>query len=496
MGIIEPLDDIRAGNPPTNPELLQRLTDDFIAGGFNVQELFRAICKSRVYQHSLATNQWNKDDEVNYSHALARRLPAETLYDAIHRATGTVIHLPGVPANFLATQLPDSGVQLEDGFLNLFGKPPRESACECERSTGVMLGQALNLVNGPTIAKAIAEPNNRITRLVASEKDDRKVIEEIFMSVLCRPPSEKEVASALEAIQAEKIEHEKHAAALAAYERDVLPRKQAEWEQNQAAINWVALEPASLASAGGATLTRQPDGSVLLSGGAPATDSYTFTAKTELPAITGVRIELLPDDSLPSKGPGRAPNGNLVLNELKVTAAPAADAAQAKPVGLQNAQSDFAQNGFPINLAIDGNAQGSSGWALMPKFGEPHTAIFETSQDVGHTGGTLLTFTLDQQFGGQHTIGRFRISVTAAKRPLSLQGPPAPIAAILAIASDARTPEQKAELTKHFRSMDGDLAALERLATAAANQPDAYRLLGAQDLAWALLNSPAFLFNR
>ncbi|HET6884234.1 MAG TPA: DUF1549 domain-containing protein, partial [Pirellulales bacterium] len=71
VGIIEPLDDIRAGNPPTNPELLQRLTDDFISSGFNVQELFRTICKSRVYQHSLATNEWNKDDEINYSHALA-----------------------------------------------------------------------------------------------------------------------------------------------------------------------------------------------------------------------------------------------------------------------------------------------------------------------------------------------------------------------------------------------------------------------------------------
>lgn len=495
-GIIEPLDDIRAGNPPTNPELLQRLTDDFIAGGFNVQELFRTICKSRVYQHSLSTNEWNKDDEINYSHALARRLPAETLYDAIHRATGAEIHLPGVPANFLATQLPDSGVQLEDEFLNLFGKPPRESACECERSTGVMLGQALNLVNGPTIARAIADPNNRISKFVASEKDDRKVIEEIFLSVLCRQPSEQEVASALDAIRAEKEEQEKHAAALATYERDVLPKKQAEWEQNQAAVNWVVLEPASLASIGEATLTRQPDNSVLVSGKNPGADTYQFTAQTNLPAITGVRVELLPDDSLPAKGPGRAPNGNLVLNEFKLTAAPAGDAAQAKPIGLQNAQSDFAQDGFPVTLSIDGNAQGSSGWALMPKFAEPHTAIYETAQDVGNPGGTLLTFTLDQQFGGQHTIGRFRISITGAKRPLSLQGPPAPIAAILAVASDARTPEQKTALANHFRSLDTELATLQRLAADAAKQPEAYRLLGAQDLAWALLNSPAFLFNR
>ncbi|HXT58544.1 MAG TPA: DUF1549 and DUF1553 domain-containing protein, partial [Pirellulales bacterium] len=495
-GIIEPLDDIRAGNPPTNPELLDRLTQDFISSGFDVQNLFRTICKSRVYQHSLTTNEWNHDDEINYSHAIARRLPAETLYDAVHRVTGTENRLPGVPASFLAAQLPDSEVQLADGFLNLFGKPPRESACECERSTGVMLGQALNLVNGPTIAEAISNPANNIAKLVAAEKDDRKVIEQIFLSVLCRPPSEGEVAASLEAIKAEQDEQQKHVAALAAYEREQLPAKQTEWEQNQSPAVWQPLEPTSLSSSGGATLTKQADGSVLVTGTNPMADAYTFAAKTDLAGITGVRIEALPDDSLPAKGPGRAPNGNFVLNELRLTAAPAADAAQAKPVALANAVSDFAQEGFPASLATDGNAAGSSGWAVSPKFGEPHVAAFETAQDVGAAGGTLLTITLDQQFGGQHTIGRFRISVTTSKRPLRLEGPPAPIAALLAVAPDARTAEQKAELTKHFRALDPELARLTALATESGKQPDAYRLLGAQDLAWALLNSPAFLFNR
>lgn len=496
VGIIEPLDDIRAGNPPTNPELLDRLTQEFISSGFNAQELFRTICKSRVYQHSLSTNEWNQDDEINYSHAVARRLPAETLYDAVHRATGSEIRLPGVPVSFLATQLPDSDVQLADGFLNLFGKPARESACECERSTGVMLGQALNLVNGPTIADAIANPNNAIAKLVAAEKDDRKVVEQIFLSVLCRLPTETETTAALEAVNAEREEQQKQALALAAYEKDQIPAKQTAWEQSQGLPVWQTLDPASLVSAGGATLTKQVDGSILATGNNPPTDAYTIVAKTDLAGITGVRIEVLPDESLAAKGPGRAPNGNFVLNEVRVTAGPAADAAQAKPVALQNAVFDFGQEGFPAALAIDGNAQGSSGWAVSPKFGEPHVALFETAQDAGAAGGTLLTIALDQQFGGQHTIGRFRLSVTTSKRPLRLQGPPAPIAAILAAAPDARTAEQKAELTKHYRSIDPELARLTALAAEANKQPEAYRLLGAQDLAWALLNSPAFLFNR
>ena len=185
----------------------------------------------------------------------------------------------------------------------------------------------------------------------------------------------------------------------------------------------------------------------------------------------------------------------MVLNEFKVAAAPAADANQAQPVALKNAQADFSQDSYPIAAAIDGNAEPASGWALAPKFGEPHVAVFETAQNVGLAGGTTLSITLDQQFD-QHSIGRFRISVTTSPRPLRLQAPPAPIAAILAVAPAARTPEQLAELSKHFRAQDAELARLTAIVAQDAQKPDAYRLLGAQDLAWALLNSPAFLFNR
>jgi len=201
VGIIEPVDDIRAGNPPTNPALLERLTEDFIAHGFDTQHLLRTITKSRVYQHSLSTNRWNDDDTINYSHALARRLPAETLYDTVQRATGAPIKLPGLPAGQLATQLPDSNVALPGGFLELFGRPPRESACECERSSGVVLGQALNLVNGPTVADAIANTENRITRLVANVPENTRLVEELFMAILCRPPNDDEIAAGTAAIR-------------------------------------------------------------------------------------------------------------------------------------------------------------------------------------------------------------------------------------------------------------------------------------------------------
>src|SRR5262249_45569047 len=144
VGIIEPVDDIRAGNPPTNPQLLDRLSEEFIKSNFNVQALVKTICKSRTYQHSYVTNKWNQDDDITYSQAVARRLPAEVLYDAIHRATGSVSKLPGLPPGARAAQLLDSNVPVPGAFLELFGRPPRESACECERSNQMLLGPVLN----------------------------------------------------------------------------------------------------------------------------------------------------------------------------------------------------------------------------------------------------------------------------------------------------------------------------------------------------------------
>src|SRR5262249_5629538 len=117
VGIIDPIDDIRAGNPATNPELLDFLTQEFIKTGFNVRHMHRLIGKSRTYQLALVTNKWNEDDKVNYSHALARRLPAEVLFDSVYAATGAQSKFPGVPVGTRAAALPDSGIELSSGFL-------------------------------------------------------------------------------------------------------------------------------------------------------------------------------------------------------------------------------------------------------------------------------------------------------------------------------------------------------------------------------------------
>jgi len=192
-GIIDPVDDIRASNPPVNPELLDALTADFIAHNFDASQLIKTIVASRTYQLSVIPNRWNEDDKINFSHAIPRRLSAEQLRDAVAIATGTKDTIQGLPAGMRSVYMADGLV--EDDFLKLFGRPKRESACECERTSNVSLAHALNLVNGPVINNAVDSPDSAIVKLVALEPDNKKVVRRIYLMILNRPPTEAEQAA-------------------------------------------------------------------------------------------------------------------------------------------------------------------------------------------------------------------------------------------------------------------------------------------------------------
>jgi hypothetical protein len=205
-------------------------------------------------------------------------------------------------------------------------------------------------------------------------------------------------------------------------------------------------------------------------------------------------LEVFADAGLPAKGPGRAANGNFVLNDLRLTAAAKSEPDKTKPIVLQNAQADFNQDGYGVAGAIDANP--ASGWAVAGAFGQNHLAVFEASQPIGDPGGTRLTLTMDQQFGSQHTIGRFRVSLTTSPRPLRLKEElPKAFAEILAVPHEKRSEPQKKALSDYFRSLDPQYARLSEGLTAYTRWAHEKRVIGAQDLAWALINSPAFLFN-
>ena len=193
-GIIDPVDDIRAGNPPSNPALLEALTTGFVKSGHDVRWLLRTLVQSRAYQLSIVPNRWNEDDTMNFSHAVPRRLSAEQMLDAVSVATGHRAQFKDLPAGLRAVSVPDGMVGGND-FLTLFGRPKRQSACECERSSNVTLSHALNLINGPTLGDCVTSADNRFAKLVVAEKDDRKVVEEVYLSCLNRPPTEKELAA-------------------------------------------------------------------------------------------------------------------------------------------------------------------------------------------------------------------------------------------------------------------------------------------------------------
>jgi hypothetical protein len=239
-----------------------------------------------------------------------------------------------------------------------------------------------------------------------------------------------------------------------------LTAAQEKWEREQsgATATWTVLDAGSMESKEGVTLTKQADGSILASGKEPETDTYTIQATMDLTGITAFRLEALPDPSLGAMGPGRAGHGNFVLTGIKIAQAAKDKPEEAKAIALQNASADFAQNDFPASAALDGNPK--TGWAIAPQFGKAHIAIFEVKcDDAGLKGGTVITVTMEQDYGGKHTIGKFRLSATNAARPVRVVKLPEAVTKALAVPADKRTDAHKSEIVKYYRSTAPELKA-------------------------------------
>ncbi len=228
---------------------------------------------------------------------------------------------------------------------------------------------------------------------------------------------------------------------------------QSQWEatvQSQAA-EWKPLKPSGAVAASGASFTIAEDGSTLVGGTTAASDIYTIVAPVSLSGLSAVRLEVLSHNSLPGKGPGRAANGNFVLSEIRCTLAPMLNPAAARPLVFQEASADFAQEGLAVSAAIDGNP--ATGWAVAPKTGQEHVAVFEV-QGAPPAADAILTFELVQAHGDAHNLGRFRISATNSPQPVrARQGVPKDVLEILAVGGASRTDKQKQALAAHYRSI-------------------------------------------
>ncbi|HEV3438543.1 MAG TPA: DUF1549 and DUF1553 domain-containing protein, partial [Gemmata sp.] len=202
-GIVDPLDDMRVTNPPSNPELLDGLAQTLIDNKFSLKALVKTICKSRTYQLSAQPNEFNAADRQSFARYYPKRLQSEVLFDAVCKLTDSASAFPGLPADKFAPSraimLPDESFQ--SYFLDVTGRPQRISACECERVNEASLAMTLHLLNSQEVQDKIARIGGRADQLVKDTRPDAEKVTELFLLAVGSKPSKEKLDLALEHIE-------------------------------------------------------------------------------------------------------------------------------------------------------------------------------------------------------------------------------------------------------------------------------------------------------
>jgi hypothetical protein len=193
-GLVEPEDDMRDTNPPTNPELLDALARNFVESGYDLKNLVRTICRSQTYQLSALPNEYNAVDKQNYSRYYPKRLTAEVLFDAVNQVTKSEARWEGLPTGTRAVCLPDNSFNASAYFLQVFGRPESASACECERSQDASLAQSLHLLNSKDVQAKVSDDKGRAALLAAEgDRPDEEKVRELYLWAYSREPDDKEL---------------------------------------------------------------------------------------------------------------------------------------------------------------------------------------------------------------------------------------------------------------------------------------------------------------
>jgi hypothetical protein len=191
IGIVDPEDDMRATNPPSNPELLDALAKNFVESKFDLKQLIRTICNSTTYQLSALPNEFNAADQQSNSRFQPRRVNAEVLLDSIDQLMGTSSSFANLPSGSKATQIPDFG-GANNLFLNTFGRPAGASACECERTGDISMSQSLQLLNSTDIYTKLSQSRAR-TLVADQDKSDEDRLAELYLRAFSRRPTDAEI---------------------------------------------------------------------------------------------------------------------------------------------------------------------------------------------------------------------------------------------------------------------------------------------------------------
>lgn len=199
VGLVEPEDDLRLTNPPSNESLFTALENDFIENGYDIKRLIRLIMRSAAYQRSSRPVSGNETDTRHYSHYYPRRLPAEVILDAYSSVTDAPTPFSGYPEGWRALQLPDNNVA--SAFLQTFGSPERKQTCSCERDSTPTLSQALHISNGDTLNEKLRREGNRIDHALDQSLSIQDFLFDLYLSALSRLPTKQEEEAVLTNIE-------------------------------------------------------------------------------------------------------------------------------------------------------------------------------------------------------------------------------------------------------------------------------------------------------
>lgn len=202
-GLVEPVDDLRVTNPPSNPELMQAMSHNLVEHHFDLKAFIRTVCTSRTYQLSSNPNKYNAADRQNYARYYPKRLLAEVLLDGVDHVTGTKTNWGGVSAQDRAISLPHE--EFPSYFLDVFGRPKQlSSPCECARDAGANLSQVLHLMNDGELDSKIASGEGRASKLGKADRPLKDKVEDLFLAAFSRLPEEAELQKALDYVGTQK----------------------------------------------------------------------------------------------------------------------------------------------------------------------------------------------------------------------------------------------------------------------------------------------------
>ncbi|MBT5123700.1 MAG: DUF1553 domain-containing protein [Planctomycetaceae bacterium] len=254
--------------------------------------------------------------------------------------------------------------------------------------------------------------------------------------------------------------HQPFVVAVQQYTANVLPMALENWLTTERASRhtWVVPPSVAVSSKHGTTFKKLADASWLAEGPNESSEIYTITV--DMPSISGFRLEVLPDDSLPVKGPGRADNGNFVLTMVTAEVRRAGTEDEFQKVLIARTQADFSQQNWQVEKSVNTNVD--DGWAVSPQFGKSHQALFQFANGIQFAEGVELRIQLEQKYasGRAHNIGRFRISTSENDGELTLQGTPANVGSALAIQSSERNAKQQQVIMEYFKTHNTEYLAV------------------------------------